>query len=767
MKQFIVFERALYTDTLDTRLYRYCLLRQPKLIRFLLSRIVYGFLRGVGVVEDAKFYDSRWKFLSLVKKPDKRIRGFWKNRKLAFRPEWRETLWLSRMPAMVLKPIADFYGAAVVANNYDAERGIFLEFSDYNELYREAVKIAKPSELIDAPGRYVASGPAVRYAVDGKLYASQRTAQNRRRLSIAAGFAILIAASAALAMLELYFAPTPNIRRAMFFSYFRDIRVIALNALPFALIALMMYFLTNRVWKSAVITTVVTFIPAIVNYYKLLLRDDPLMAADLSYFAEMRAMASRYSIMPTKAVVAAVILIIGALVFIGVITARRYRIRRGLSRVGGVVVVLCLALISANLYSSDAVYDSVSNYELVSQWSDTGRYISRGFAYPFLYSFKSAALTPPLGYSEEIAAEYLNGYANVDIPDAKKVNIVAVMLESFADLSVYGKVDLTYDVYKEWHALQAASYNGTLLVNVFGAGTIDTEWAFLTGNPLKDNGPRSGVNSYTRYLSGQGYKTEGAHPSYKWFYNRENVNEYMGFDNYYYFENRYGLKPDAAMPIGDDELFADIRDMYEEHAENSSAPYFNFSVTYQNHGPYDTNVKLFTTEYAARGELSQADYYALNNYLHGVSNTVDNIDETVKYFSERAEPVVLIFFGDHKPALGSNGGESVYEALGISFSGESGFENYYTTPYVIYANDAAKYALEYDFVGSGGRISPCFLMNKLFDLGQMGGDNYIFAANQAMKDTPVLPQSRLDAVEEPYRKFMYAAYYRRQTRIKS
>lgn len=767
MKQFIVFERALYTDTLDTRLYRYCLLRQFGLIKFLLSRLLYGFLHGVGAIDDAKFYDRRWRFLGAVTKPDKRIRGFWKNRKLAFRPGWCETLWISRMPAMVLKPVAEFYGAVVTANNYDTERGIFLEFSDYSELYREAVKIAKPLELIDAPGRYVASGLTMRYAVDGKLYSSQRVADNRRRLGIAAGFAILIISAAALSILELYFAPTPNIRRVMFLSYFRDIRVLGLNALPFVLIALMAYFLTNRIWKSAVITTVVTFVPSMVNYYKLILRDDPLMASDLSYFAEMRTMAARYSLAPTKAVIAAVILMVAAVIFIGAITARRYRIRRGLSRTGGIVVVLCIALISVNLYSSDAIYDSISNYEFVSQWSDTGRYISRGFAYPFLYSFKTADLIPPDGYSDELAAKYLNNHADVDIPAEKKVNIIAVMLESFTDLSVYGKVNFSYDVYKKWHALQKESYNGRLLVNVFAAGTINTEWAFLTGNPLKDTGPRSGINSYVRYLRGQGYKTEGSHPSYKWFYNRENVNEYMGFDDYYYFENRYGLKPNAAMPVGDDELFKDIINMYEEHVTNSTDPYFNFSVTYQNHGPYDTNIKWFTREYAAQGKLTKEEYYVLNNYLWGVANTVDNIDATVKYFADRGEPVVLIFFGDHNPALGSNGGESVYASLGISFEGEAGFENYYTTPYLIYANDAAKYALEYDFVGSGGMISPCFLMNKLFDLGHMGGDSFIFAANQAMKDNPLLPQSRLGEVDEPYREFLYAAYYRRKMRIEN
>ena len=41
--------------------------------------------------------------------------------------------------------------------------------------------------------------------------------------------------------------------------------------------------------------------------------------------------------------------------------------------------------------------------------------------------------------------------------------------------------------------------------------------------------------------------------------------------------------------------------------------------------------------------------------------------------------------------------------------------NYYCTPYLIHANEAARDALGFDFVGEGPKISPCFLMN-LFPL---------------------------------------------------
>ena len=52
--------------------------------------------------------------------------------------------------------------------------------------------------------------------------------------------------------------------------------------------------------------------------------------------------------------------------------------------------------------------------------------------------------------------------------------------------------------------------------------------------------------------------------------------------------------------------------------------------------------------------------------------------------------MVIVVFGDHNPWLGD--GNAVYKAIGLDldFSTEEGFYNYYSTRYLIWANDAAK-----------------------------------------------------------------------------
>ena len=95
------------------------------------------------------------------------------------------------------------------------------------------------------------------------------------------------------------------------------------------------------------------------------------------------------------------------------------------------------------------------------------------------------------------------------------------------------------------------------------------------------------------------------------------------------------------------------------------------------------------------------------------------------------EPVVLVLFGDHKPWLGDN--SSAYADAGIDLSRWTvqSFYDYCRTPYVIWANDAAKETLGRSFTGEGGDFSPCYLMMKLFDECGFTGDAYM----NALRDT--------------------------------
>ena len=100
--------------------------------------------------------------------------------------------------------------------------------------------------------------------------------------------------------------------------------------------------------------------------------------------------------------------------------------------------------------------------------------------------------------------------------------------------------------------------------------------------------------------------------------------------------------------------------------------------------------------------------------------------------------MMLVFYGDHNPWLGD--GNAVYDALGMNLdvSTEEGFYNYYSTRYLIWANDAAKEALGSGFVGEGPAISPNYLMTLLFDLCGWEGPAYLQATREVMARVPVI-----------------------------
>ena len=92
-----------------------------------------------------------------------------------------------------------------------------------------------------------------------------------------------------------------------------------------------------------------------------------------------------------------------------------------------------------------------------------------------------------------------------------------------------------------------------------------------------------------------------------------------------------------------------------------------------------------------------------------------NMVEKLRYDED---PVVLIVFTDHMPWMGDS--NVYYQEMGVylDLGTEQGVRNYFTTDYLIWANDAAKEALGTDFAGKGPTVSPCYLMDVAFE--QMG-----------------------------------------------
>ena len=559
---------------------------------------------------------------------------------------------------------------------------------------------------------------------------------------------------------------------ALFLSYLKNPLLLGMNLLMPVMLAWLFYLLSGMAWVGYLGSAIPCLAVAVVNYYKIRLRGDPLLGPDLLLVSEAGDMVGHYTLDLTWVIAAMGACFAAGLVFSVVFLPRGIK---GIKiRLFGALVCVILAVSSCvTLYSNAKIYNKTANTAHINPWSDVEVFVSRGVLYPFLYSLQDMIPQPPEGYDPKAAQTLLEQYADADIPEEEKVDVVGIMLEAFCDLTDFEALAAQpgiLEVYAPWHRMEAASVSGDLLTNIFAGGTVDSEWSFLTGYSQYDQF-RSNTDSYLWYLREQGYDAQFHHPGYGWFYNRQNVNLYLGFQESFFTDNRYAQFVD---PLGavyhSDHILVD--QILQDLEEQGDTPLFSFSVSYQNHGPYADTPGAPVVVTPAETGWSEASCNIINSYLKGVSHTILQMESLLAQLEEREEPTVAVLFGDHKPWMGN--GDSVYAEVGANFdlSTLKGFKEYYATPYLIWANSAAKEVLGADFVGEGGDFSPCFLMPKLFDLCGWEGSDFMQLSRRIREVSPLVHARGLflvggeltDTLSEEdlafYRQFLWAQYYR-------
>lgn len=557
---------------------------------------------------------------------------------------------------------------------------------------------------------------------------------------------ILLVASLGIGILSLYFGAV-KYRWGMFASYFQVPMLVLLNLLPIVLITFLLWFATGRAYVGFGITTAVVMTLTMVNVLKIRLRNDPLMVEDLKLISEAGGVAGKYNLSLTMGKWLGIGIAILLILLVGVLTHRfRMTFRQGWGAfrlIGCLVLLVLIGVLWKFVYMNEEVYNKTFNDCGINHYSSVDEFQSRGFVYPFLYSYKKSVDTPPEGYDKKEAEQLLDSYEDTDIPKEKQVNVISVMLEAYTDLSKLVDNDAIDAVYEPLHEIESQSISGGLVSDVFMGGTVQTERSFLTGYSRLGTF-RAPTNSYVRYLASQGYTTEGSHPGYDWFYNRVNINQNLGFEQYHFFDDYYsetGMNQDTLILDSDVLFFPEVVKMMQDSIEETGKPYFSFHVSYQNHGPYYTDILFRQGQVYVTPEdtgWSQESCTILNNYLGNIADTTAQIQKTLDTLEESDEPVVFVAFGDHLPWLGDNNSVYLETGMDISTDTREGYLNHFTTPYFFWANSAAKEALGNDFTGEGDDISPCFLMNDLFRQLGWTGDAYMQYTQSVREICPIL-----------------------------
>lgn len=543
---------------------------------------------------------------------------------------------------------------------------------------------------------------------------------------------MLILSSVGIAVFSLLLA-IGNGQQAMFFDYFHYPLTFLLNWLPVVFLQALLWCLFSRQWIAFLITGLIILTASVGNFYKLIIRYEPFLATDIPYISAALGVSSGYSLsINTRFILIFVCMMILLAVMILFARSKPAAITR--------IIVIILILVSVIplwklVYSSDRIY--TGNF-IVQRDYDREMYktASKGFLYPFIYSIKEAFfIEPPEGYDSDKTADFLSAYPDHDIVEGNKPNIIAVQLEAFSDLRTSGIDGISNEAYSYYDSLKKEALHGTLVVNVNGGSTIDTEQCFLTGDyayyKIRKNTP-----SFVWYLKNQGYNTVGGHPFYS-FYGRQLTNPMLGFEDYR-FAGSYSGYPDIEQLIpgrnfSDCFFFESILSQYVELAD-SGKHVFSFNVTMQGHSPYETDNYLFGDSWFDGRSYSRTTDCMMNNYLGSLADTQQYLSKMIHALDSRPEPVIVVIYGDHKPWMGDD--SCVAEELGVDYdlSSTEGFLNYYSTEYLIWGNHAAKEKYNLS-VGNGPNISTCYLFPLLFR--EIGWD-YCGYANYLLERMDVL-----------------------------
>ena len=275
-------------------------------------------------------------------------------------------------------------------------------------------------------------------------------------------------------------------------------------------------------------------------------------------------------------------------------------------------------------------------------------------------------------------------------PDGTQpVNILCIMNESLADLSVYDAMTTSEDTLPFYHSLKENTIKGWMYSPVTGGGTATVEYEFLTGNSVSFL--PIGTVAYQLYVkehmpsliswgNGLGFESTTFHPYESSGWNRTIVYEDFEADHQLYEEDV--INPSYVRKyISDSCDYQQLRHITSEAAGEKT---FVFNVTMQNHGGYAqgwNNLPRTTTLTGAlAGTSSQTE-----QYISLMRESDRSLEELISYYSQVEEPTLIVLFGDHQGNLSSTFYQRLY-GKSLSDRTMEEIERQYVTPFLIWAN---------------------------------------------------------------------------------
>ncbi len=475
------------------------------------------------------------------------------------------------------------------------------------------------------------------------------------------------------------------------------------NSIPQVLVSLLLYMLiyiiilllSNRVFLTTLIYSSLLFVIGVINHFKLMLKGEPLLPWD--YFSAKAAI----SILPNmgltikRRLILALAIVVLMLVVVALMKIKPIKIKIVFRLPAAAVFLLVLLLFCGKLMNGNFQQKlKITEYS----WDQNTNYNENGLLLATDFNIKSMKIKKPAYYSQSLIgsiASSLNCSFETESVN-KNPNIIVIMNESYADTRLtHDYVNFEDDPFKVLNNLGGNMDRGNLIVSVYGGGTSNTEFEFLTGFnmanlPLSSNAYQQYVyretDSMVSLLKDNNYECIALHPFERSFWNRDKVYPLLGFDKFYSMES-FDNPEVKKHYISDDDVYKKIVQQYEEKSQDK--PLFCFAVTMENHKPYDDrniDYKLNTGDKV----LTNEQLLELKNHTQGVKDANLMLKSLIEYFNDKEDPTIIVMYGDHQPSL---------SAPDQCSDANKALIDRYSTPYCIWTNYSVSFEHK-DIIGS-------------------------------------------------------------------
>ncbi|MDR6883669.1 phosphoglycerol transferase MdoB-like AlkP superfamily enzyme [Bacillus sp. 3255] len=437
------------------------------------------------------------------------------------------------------------------------------------------------------------------------------------------------------------------------------------------------YALVGSLAISGAISTLLLGLMALISYMKVTMIGEPFFPWDILLNKESMDIASlvtgKAALLRIGAVAAAVVIV---LVLRWVIPRSTLPV---ISRIGlGLFSLYALYAFGIKTPLAGKILDHAGVSEIV--WNQQENYANNGTALAFTLNVKNSIVQKPETYSSEAIATVAASIGEVSQKEpapaakvvsasaqpSKKPNVIFIMSEAFWDPTLLPNVKFSQDPLPTVHRLQKESSSGYLLSPQFGGGTSNVEFEVLTGNSMSflpggsipyQQYVSKPVPSLASYFADQGYKSMGIHSYEGWFWDRNSVYKQLGFESFK--SSEHFVNPETkGYFISDAEVSRNIMNEVDKTEE----PMFIYTVTMQNHGPYD-DPRYGENQFKAEGNLTPQAKTILETYTQGAHDADQSLQMLIDHFKDSDEPTMIVFYGDHLPMLGLD--YQVYKEAGF------------------------------------------------------------------------------------------------------